>query len=182
MKFAARLMDVEPVAYQEKNIVWMTELPERTNAVPIIVGDRIFTVAEPDELLCLDKATGKILWRQSIIRGSGKRGRGQQFCANHIKVFRGTPYPNLKTRAGRWYVANARIDLPIWKNNPWTNKDTTKAFFCAHLIGNVYRYCNLAADLNPAELDTKDFREDKAFEAKLVNHVRLGDEVQIIKG
>ncbi|MHC4179849.1 MAG: outer membrane protein assembly factor BamB family protein [Planctomycetota bacterium] len=64
MKFAPRLMDVEPAAYQEKNVVWMTELPERTNAVPIIVGDRIFTVAEPDELLCLDKATGKILWRR----------------------------------------------------------------------------------------------------------------------
>ena len=63
MKFAARLMDVEPAAYQEKNIVWMTKLPERTNAVPIILGDRIFTVAEPNELLCLDKATGRILWR-----------------------------------------------------------------------------------------------------------------------
>jgi len=64
MKFAARLIDTEPVAYEEKNIVWMTELPERTNAVPAIVGDRIFTTAEPDELLCLDKNTGKILWRR----------------------------------------------------------------------------------------------------------------------
>jgi outer membrane protein assembly factor BamB len=64
IKFAARLYDPDPAAYEEKNILWMTKLPERTNACPVIVGDRIFTPAEPDELLCLDKATGKILWRR----------------------------------------------------------------------------------------------------------------------
>ena len=51
-------------AYEEKNIAWMAEMPERTNACPIVVGDRIFTPAEPDELLCLDKKTGKVLWRR----------------------------------------------------------------------------------------------------------------------
>jgi len=64
MRSAHRLIDVEPVPYEERNIVWMTRPPERTNACPIIVGDRIFTPAEPDELLCLDKATGTVLWRR----------------------------------------------------------------------------------------------------------------------
>ena len=64
MKFAHRLYDPDPTAYDERNILWMTKLPERTNACPVIVGDRIFTPAEPDELICLDKATGKILWRR----------------------------------------------------------------------------------------------------------------------
>jgi outer membrane protein assembly factor BamB len=41
----------------------MTELPHRSNATPIVVGDRVFVMAEPDELLCLDKNSGKILWR-----------------------------------------------------------------------------------------------------------------------
>ena len=63
LKFAPRLVDAQPV-YEENNILWATELPERTNAVPVVVGDRVFTVAEPDELLCLDKASGKILWRR----------------------------------------------------------------------------------------------------------------------
>jgi len=63
-KFAARLIDVDPVPYEEKNIRWIARLPERSNASPVIVGDRIFAPAEPDELLCLDKATGKILWRR----------------------------------------------------------------------------------------------------------------------
>ena len=34
MKFSARLYDPDPAAYQEKNIAWMTKLPERTNACP----------------------------------------------------------------------------------------------------------------------------------------------------
>jgi len=63
-EFAMRLIDLEPVAYAEENLVWVTELPERSNAVPIVVGDRVFVTAEPDELLCLDKSTGKILWRR----------------------------------------------------------------------------------------------------------------------
>jgi hypothetical protein len=62
-QFALRLIDAGPVPYEEKNILWMAELPERTNAAPVIVGDRIFTPAEPDELICLDKNTGRILWR-----------------------------------------------------------------------------------------------------------------------
>ena len=65
MRFAHRIRDAAPVGYEEKNIVWTTKLPERTNASPTIVGDRIFTVAEPDELFCLDKKTGKILWRRT---------------------------------------------------------------------------------------------------------------------
>lgn len=63
MRFAARLMDAQP-GYEDRNILWATQMPERTNACPIIVGDRVFTAAEPDELLCLDKKTGRVLWRR----------------------------------------------------------------------------------------------------------------------
>src|SRR5262249_14854869 len=57
-----RLYDLPNIPYESKNILWMTELPNRGNATPIIVSDRIFLMAEPDELLCLDKSTGRILW------------------------------------------------------------------------------------------------------------------------
>jgi outer membrane protein assembly factor BamB len=60
--FNLRLQDLPTVAYTSKNILWMTELPQRSNATPIVVGDRVFVMAEPDELHCLDKRTGKILW------------------------------------------------------------------------------------------------------------------------
>jgi hypothetical protein len=60
--FLMRLMDLPSVPYESKNILWMTELPHRSNATPIIVGDRLFVMAEPDELMCIDRITGKILW------------------------------------------------------------------------------------------------------------------------
>ena len=65
MCFLMRITDAEPIQYDQKNIAWTATLPERTNSSPIIVGSRIFTTAEPDELLCLDKNTGKILWRRT---------------------------------------------------------------------------------------------------------------------
>ena len=37
-KFALRLVDAEPITYEAKNIVWETELSERTNASPIYEG------------------------------------------------------------------------------------------------------------------------------------------------
>jgi len=64
MTFAPRILDADPVPYEDRNIVWAADLQTRTNAVPIVVGDRIFTPAEPDELVCLDRKTGKVLWRR----------------------------------------------------------------------------------------------------------------------
>ena len=59
-------LTVDPATeYEEKNIAWKTKLPDRSNASPIIVGDRIFVCSEPDEVLCLDKKDGHILWRRT---------------------------------------------------------------------------------------------------------------------
>jgi outer membrane protein assembly factor BamB len=44
----------------------MTPLPSRSTSTPILVGERLFVLAEPDELLCLDKNTGKILWSAAV--------------------------------------------------------------------------------------------------------------------
>jgi len=46
-----------------RNIAWRTPMPGRTCAAPIVVGDRVFTMADPDELVCVDAATGAIRWR-----------------------------------------------------------------------------------------------------------------------
>jgi hypothetical protein len=44
----------------------MTPLPGRSTSTPILVGDSLFVMAEPDELLCLDKTTGKIRWSAAV--------------------------------------------------------------------------------------------------------------------
>jgi outer membrane protein assembly factor BamB len=60
--FCLRLQDLPEIPYDSKNILWMTGLPGRSSSTPILVGDRLFVMAEPDELLCLDAANGRILW------------------------------------------------------------------------------------------------------------------------
>lgn len=50
---------------QEENIVWQTSLPGRGYGSPIVVGDRVFVVSEPAELLCMRCSDGEILWQRS---------------------------------------------------------------------------------------------------------------------
>lgn len=47
------------------NVVWRTPLPRFSNASPLILGDRLFVCAEPDALVCLALADGKVLWQKA---------------------------------------------------------------------------------------------------------------------
>jgi outer membrane protein assembly factor BamB len=62
LKFMMRLGDAPPVEYERKNILWETPLPDHSHGAPIVVGERVFVTSEPDELICIDKNTGKLLW------------------------------------------------------------------------------------------------------------------------
>jgi outer membrane protein assembly factor BamB len=66
MRCSLRIMDPPNVKYDSKNILWMTPLPGRSTSTPLLVGDRLFVLAEPDELLCLDKNSGQILWSAAV--------------------------------------------------------------------------------------------------------------------
>lgn len=48
------------------NVVWKTAITNWSNASPILIGNRLFTCAEPATLVCLDAATGKMIWENSI--------------------------------------------------------------------------------------------------------------------
>ena len=50
-----------------KNIVWKTRLPGWSLADPVVVGDRIFAVGEPDWLTCVDAHSGKVLWQTRVL-------------------------------------------------------------------------------------------------------------------
>jgi outer membrane protein assembly factor BamB len=61
-----------------ENIAWRTELPGEGHASPIVWEDRVFTVAaragtEERLLLCLDKATGKLLWESVVVKAPPER-------------------------------------------------------------------------------------------------------------
>jgi outer membrane protein assembly factor BamB len=48
-----------------KNIVWTTKIGPNKYSSPIVIDRRIFLVAEPALLLCVDAADGRILWQRS---------------------------------------------------------------------------------------------------------------------
>lgn len=50
---------------QARNIAWKTELPCWGNTQPIATHGRVFVKAEPNRMVCVDGATGKILWTRS---------------------------------------------------------------------------------------------------------------------
>src|SRR5690349_2293203 len=55
------------------NVVWKTTLPGLGHASPIVQGDKVFTVSaipETEEriLLCLDRRSGNISWRQPVVK------------------------------------------------------------------------------------------------------------------
>jgi outer membrane protein assembly factor BamB len=57
-----------------KNVIWKTELPPGHSS-PVLTGDRIFVTAHTKEkqtykllVICLDRATGKLLWQREVPR------------------------------------------------------------------------------------------------------------------
>ncbi len=51
--------------FTTKNLLWATPLPAVGISSPIVVGNRIFLTAGFTDLLCIDKASGQILWLRS---------------------------------------------------------------------------------------------------------------------
>jgi len=55
-----------PADKRSKNILWKAPLPGVSDSQPIIVGDRVLTICEPDRVLCHDVLTGKLLWQDKL--------------------------------------------------------------------------------------------------------------------
>ncbi len=60
---------------KDSNISWKTATPNWSNALPIVVGDKIFICSEPADLLCIDKKKGTVLWQKSYISDEEKKGK-----------------------------------------------------------------------------------------------------------
>ena len=63
--FSLRITAPAETEYATTNIKWMTRLPAWSLSSPIVVGNRVFVTSEPDELVCINRADGKILWRRA---------------------------------------------------------------------------------------------------------------------
>ncbi|HZE99353.1 MAG TPA: PQQ-binding-like beta-propeller repeat protein [Planctomycetota bacterium] len=57
--------------YAASGIVYAVPLPNGGVSCPIIVGNRVYLTVEPSDLMCLDKASGQILWIRSSLAFEG---------------------------------------------------------------------------------------------------------------
>ncbi|MFP4248072.1 MAG: PQQ-binding-like beta-propeller repeat protein [Armatimonadota bacterium] len=59
--------DANPVTTwsAEENVIWKTQMPDGSNSLPVIVGERLFVCSEPATLLCVDTSSGEITWEAS---------------------------------------------------------------------------------------------------------------------
>jgi outer membrane protein assembly factor BamB len=78
-----RFPDASPPAEwsKEKNVLWKVALPGPSYGAPIVVGDHLFVVSDPAELLCVRRSDGKVLWKKTtsdvkapLVRGGFGRG------------------------------------------------------------------------------------------------------------
>jgi outer membrane protein assembly factor BamB len=53
--------------YSRQNIEWSVAMPDFSLSTPVVVGDKVFTTADPSDLLCFQKSTGKLLWVRSTL-------------------------------------------------------------------------------------------------------------------
>lgn len=61
----AQFFPLASTPYETKNIVWMAPMPGPSWSSPIIVGPKIFVNADAGTIVCLNKATGQVLWTRS---------------------------------------------------------------------------------------------------------------------
>lgn len=108
--------------------------------------------------------------------------RAKYAFAEHIRQYRGTPYPDLSQWRWRWHMANAAIDLP--GDQPrLENVDQDTMMHCTQLSFDLDRYCGLIEKpVNPAESEPDNCRPGRQdwLEDLLVDGVTVGDEIEIV--
>ena len=66
------------------NVAWKTPVPEWGTSTPAVIGDAIFLTTETDTALLvlrIEKASGRIIWKEQVGSGRANRKRGQKRSA-----------------------------------------------------------------------------------------------------
>jgi hypothetical protein len=92
--------------------------------------------------------------------------------ARTIKKYRGTSYPSLKTRAGRWELLKAWLKTPFLRNKP-----DDEYIYCTELQVIALKIAKyFPEDINTERFVPGDLRPGGRFFKKLINckYVRIG--------
>ena len=83
------------------SFAWVTPMPSNSVAAPVLAGGKLFVVAEPDALLCVNAADGKVLWQK-------RNGTGDVLTPDSTKEYR--------DRCRKWFrVSVQRFEAELAK-------------------------------------------------------------------
>jgi hypothetical protein len=72
-----------------QNILWKTPMPGISHAMPLCVGDKVFTLSDPYDMVCVSAVDGKVLWTKGNSQWdqmpADKAARGRQLLAEEQK-------------------------------------------------------------------------------------------------
>ncbi len=104
-------------------------------------------------------------------------GGGGSSLEDHIKKYRGVPYPDLSKKPQRRFLFNAVLDLPFGIG---ANQDREDIMFCSHLVAHAWRWRNYYEGEWPSsEFQPDDTREGGSFERMLINGISLWKEIRL---
>jgi hypothetical protein len=125
----------------------------------------------------LDSFSGKVFVRQIHIEPDFVL---KDTPGNFIKKYRGTSYPDLKSRKGRLMLILSALDIYIGDENIATYKGEEDWIFCTMLVVMLYRWCGLMDDHYPPsrEFEPDDTRNNGKIDRFLIG-CTLDKEIQI---
>ncbi len=109
-----------------ENTLWKTPLPGKGHASPIIWENRIFIVSALDEtrdraLICLERESGRILWRQTVLQSPPERIHKLNSLASSTPVTNGKLiFVSFLDRDEMFIAAYDFSGKGIWKKRPGT--------------------------------------------------------------
>ncbi|MSU32513.1 MAG: hypothetical protein EXS25_07630 [Pedosphaera sp.] len=106
-----------PALLDPSSLSWTAPLPGKAGSTPIVSGDRVFGTSPDDQknllLLCLDRKSGRELWRQTVGVGDKEVGRNNMCAPSPI-----TDGQRVYTLFGTGDFAAFDLDgKPLWNRN-----------------------------------------------------------------
>jgi outer membrane protein assembly factor BamB len=94
------------------NVVWRSPMPAPGFAQPVVVGEKVFTMADPDLLVCVNVHDGAILWQTEVdhttVMAPDKREKAR---AERRFIF------DTRREFGKWWAAQTAFDRKLKERN-----------------------------------------------------------------
>lgn len=89
-------------------ILWKVKVGKTLFNSPVVVGEKVFVLADPDKLVCLDTNSGKELWSKTTTM-SDYPGKVEEEIPSHDEVANTTPTPVTDGRNIYVFFANGLV-------------------------------------------------------------------------